>query len=242
MVIGRTHRSRIARQLGALWLLSTPLCLHAQWLEIPEVESSRPPHLFPLVNSGVNSLLNEDGASHGEALLVAAVHHGSPLAARHLAYAHSTGKLLPADAAKARQFFKFSIAQGDDVAMLEYGLLLYYGHVFERDREQGLEIIQRSARLANPIAASFVIGVLGTSDDPRVRAAAGAWKGTLPEDAIAFGQVALATLFEFGDLLQQDPPLQDFWSSQVDSELYAVAAGSLGLFYVQAYELRRALI
>ena len=203
-------------------------------------------------------VLAADARERSDALdvLVLARVRGSALAADQLAYVYATGSLgLPRDVETARSMYERAVAQELPRSLLDYGLVLYDGHLLPADVERGLTLIRRAAELGDSAARVFMIDRLERAGDSDSLAMAKAWRNVLgrgnnslyegtrgdPElraRNTAYGQYALATFYEHGILVEMDRERAAQWLARVEPEHRAVAAAQVAYRYSSSLDVR----
>ena len=199
-----------------------------------------------------------DARERSDALdvLVLARVRGSALAADQLAYVYATGSLgLPRDVETARSMYERAVAQELPRSLLDYGLVLYDGHLLPADVERGLTLIRRAAELGDSVARVFMIDRLERAGDSDSLAMAKAWRNVLgrgnnslyegtrgdPElraRNAAYGHYALATFYERGVLVGMDRERAAQWLARVEPERRAVAAAQVAYRYSSSLDVR----
>ncbi len=193
---------------------------------------------------------------HALGLLHDALDRGSALAADQLAYVYATGSLgVARDVETARSMYERAVAQQLPGSLLDYGLVLYDGHLLPADVERGVTLIRRAAELGDSVARVFMIDRLERAGDNDSLAMAAAWRNVLgrgnnslyegtrgdPElraRNTAYGQYALATFYEHGILVGVDRERAAQWLARVALEHRAVAAAQVAYRYSSGLDVR----
>ena len=107
-----------------------------------------------------------DDTVAGLRMLNKALEHGSADAASQLAFMYRRGIGVAIDGEKSRKLYEYACAQGEPIALLDYGSLLFHGMFFGADKDRGTELLERAAHLGVNIAALLLADERDKSEDP----------------------------------------------------------------------------
>ncbi|MEM8817443.1 MAG: hypothetical protein AAGE85_16590 [Pseudomonadota bacterium] len=199
-----------------------------------------------------------DESSHAEGIryLEEAAMRGSYVAAHQLAFGYLVGAHgLPVDLDRSQRYFELSVRQESPDALLDYGLLLLYGHRFEADSERGRKLIRRAADLGHPSARVFLIEDLEAVGDDLSLAMADAWRWRMGmrlgrhdlfvEDreqrsaSLALGYAMLADYFADNVRVPADQDRARSYASMVPEAVRGMVANHLAAWrYASNFDLR----
>ena len=177
---------------------------------------------------------DSESRARASAELEAAAARGSGHAFEQLAYAHLTGRHgYAVDLDRSQRYFESAVRQESEYALLQYGLLLFDGHRFPRDRERGEELILRAAQLGDLVARVFLIESLTRVGDDASLEAAAAWRNLAGsrlgaggyevdeerrDDELAYGYVMLSRHYTDGVYVAPDAEMAAELLSRVPAE------------------------
>jgi len=249
---------QIKSLLAALILTVSPALLADDVLDIEaRLELGR--ELLIEVTNDASTLVQAQSASSVAAAITHleyARNQGASNAAYQLGFLYLAGQFgIAVDHAESRSNYELAVAQELPIALRDYGLMLYRGHHFHKDRERGSMLLTRAAELGDRPAIAYLIHLLRETTDEQDAVQASAWYESLgmrndefivgvDGDPVvraqdyAIGQAYISVMFREGVILKKNLTSAETWFDRIDPEYAMPALDDVAAFFSGSFHVR----